>query len=253
MSDTRETAGDRAARHYATLLAPIYGWMIGDVRSAIERSRVELQELGVAAAQEGARALDLGAGTGLQTIPLIELGYEVTAVDGSERLLAELSTASPRTRIVRADLLAFDRFLAGTCDVIVCMGDTLTHLRCLDDVHLLLETVAAHLAPGGLLALTFRDYSGPPPDPADRLILVRAAGGRILTCLLEYDGDRVRVTDIVHELSAGQWSLRSSRYEKLRLSPSAIASALADAGLRVDRCNVIGGRVSIVARRGVCG
>jgi hypothetical protein len=65
---------DRTQLHYATLLAPIYRWMLGDFSSAIERSRAELRELGVGAARRGARALDLGAGL-CPDDPLVELGY----------------------------------------------------------------------------------------------------------------------------------------------------------------------------------
>ena len=251
MTDTPEAvpSRDRTRLHYETLLAPIYRWMLGDFSSAIERSRAELRQLGVGKAPRGARALDLGAGPGLQTLPLVELGYEVTAVDGSEALLSELSAACARARVIRADLLAAAGFLAGAYDLTVCMGDTLTHLRSEEEVRTLLAAVSAHLAPGGLLVLAFRDYSRPPPRSTDRFVLVRGDKERILTCCLDYRAGRVLVTDVVHELSPGGWSLRASEYEKLRLSPSAVASTLSAEGLRVERCESLAGRVAIVARR----
>ena len=59
MSTTPKTEpiADRTSLHYATLLAPIYRWMLGDLPSAIERSRAELRELGVGAAQFVVQAL----------------------------------------------------------------------------------------------------------------------------------------------------------------------------------------------------
>lgn len=240
---------ERTRLHYETLLAPLYRWMLGDFPSAIERSRAELRELGVGPARPFGRALDLGAGPGLQTIPLVDLGYETTAVDGSAALLAELSAACPAAHVVRTDLRATGEYAAGLYDVIVCMGDTLTQLGSADDVRNVLAGASAHLAPDGRLLLTFRDYSGPPRRGADRFILVRADADRILTCCLDYDTDRVFVTDVVHENAQGQWTLRASEYEKLRLSPSAVASDLSAQGLAVDRCDSVGGRVSIVARR----
>jgi len=245
-----EPPTERTRRHYETLLAPVYRWMLGDFSSAIERSRVELRELGVGRAGAGARALDLGAGLGLQTIPLVELGYETTAVDGSAPLLAELSAACPAARAIRTDLRAVREYAEGRYDIVVCMGDTLTQLGSADDVRAVLAGASAHLAPEGRLLLTFRDYSGPPRRSTDRFILVRADAERILTCCLDYDADRVFVTDVVHEQSQGQWTLRASEYEKLRLSPSAVASELTAHGLAVERCDSAGGKVSIVARRG---
>jgi SAM-dependent methyltransferase len=203
----------------------------------------------VGAARRGDRALDLGAGLGLQTIPLVELGYAVTAVDGSEALLSELSAACPDARVIRADLAAASEFATETYGVVVCMGDTLPHLRSVEEVRSVLRAASASLAPGGLLLLTFRDYTGPPPRPTDRFILVRGDAQRILTCCLDYADDRVLVTDVVHELVAGRWSLRASQYEKLRLAPSFVAVELGARGLSVDRCESSGGRVTIAARR----
>jgi 2-polyprenyl-3-methyl-5-hydroxy-6-metoxy-1,4-benzoquinol methylase len=251
MTDTPKA--DRTRLHYATLLAPIYRWMLGDFPSAIERSRAELRDLGVGAARPGARALDLGAGLGLQTLPLVELGYEVTAVDGSEALLSELSAACPDANVVRADMAAVSGFFAGTYDVVVCMGDTLTHLRSDEEVRTVLGAASDHLAPGGLLLLTFRDYTGAPRRSTDRFLLVRGDAERVLTCFLDYGADRVLVTDVVHELSAGQWSMRASEYEKLRLAPSAVTSGLSALGLSVERCESRGGRVAIAARRAPTG
>ncbi len=245
------TEADRTQLHYATLLAPIYRWMLGDLPSAVERSRAELARLGVGAAGPGARALDLGAGLGLQTIPLAGFGYEVTAVDASEPLLSELSAACPRARVVRADLADVDAYMTGTYRVVVCMGDTLTHLRSPDEMRAVLRTASAHLEPGGILVLTFRDYSGVPRRSTERFILVRADAERVLTCFLEYGSATVTVTDVVHERSADGWSMRASEYEKLRIAPSDVTTVLGAAGLSVERCDSIDGRVSVVARRRV--
>lgn len=170
-------------------------------------------------------------------------------MDSSEALLSELSAACSGARAVRADLTAAKEFVAGQYEVIVCMGDTLTHLRSSEEVLTVLGAASAHLASRGLLLLTFRDYAGPPRRSIDRFLLVRGDAERILTCCLEYEIDRVRVTDVVHERLEGQWSLRASEYEKLRLSPAAVASALTARGLSLERYEADGGRVTIAARR----
>src|SRR5213076_979060 len=141
------------------------------------------------------------AGLGLQTIPLVELGYEVTAVDRSEAFVSELSAACPEALTVHADLAKVNEVVRGTFDVAVCMGDTLTHLGSPEEVWALLDAIRSRLSPEGRLLLTFRDYAGAPLTDLDRFLLVRGDSGRVMACCLDYGADKVVVTDIVHELS----------------------------------------------------
>jgi SAM-dependent methyltransferase len=235
--------------HYETLLAPIYRWMLGDFAAALARSRVELRGLGVGRAREGARGLDLGAGLGLQSIPLHELGYRVTAVDSSRELLGELRRECPGVVTLEADLLDLARVARDQYAVVVCMGDTLTHLASQAEVDSVLAAAAAALEPGGALVATFRDYVAPVRESVERFILVRADENRVHTCCLDYGSERVRVTDLLHERAGGEWSLRASAYEKLRLSHAWVAERLRAHGLGVTRAESNGGRASVVARR----
>jgi 2-polyprenyl-3-methyl-5-hydroxy-6-metoxy-1,4-benzoquinol methylase len=234
--------------HYEQLLSPIYRWMLGDFDSALERSRKELEELGIGRASEGARGLDLGAGLGLQTIPLVRLGYLTTAIDASEELLSELSSVCPEANAVHGDLLDADTLAPGAYDVVVCMGDTLTHLPSREDVARLLASVRRKLSPHGTLALTFRDYASRVREATDRFILVRAGAERILTCCLDYGPEHVQVTDIVHERSGAGWALRASAYPKLRLSREWVTEQLERNGLAITLSSTDAGKISIVAR-----
>lgn len=51
---------------------------------------------------DGAKALDFGCGDGRVAIPLAELGYEVTAVDASQRMLDRLAERAPDITTVQA-------------------------------------------------------------------------------------------------------------------------------------------------------
>jgi SAM-dependent methyltransferase len=248
LEGTREMDPTRA--HYGGLLAPIYRWMLGDWGQALARSSDELEALRVRIARTGARALDLGAGPGLQSIPLAQLGYRVTAVDTSRELLAALSAARPDVHVVVGDLVEFLRAPAedGAFDLVVCMGDTLTHLRTEEDVRAVLAATCRRLALGGRVLLTFRDYVTP-RESTDRFVLVHGDGERILTCCLDYAPGRVRVTDIVHERRDGQWTLRASAYDKLRLPAGRVRETLGELGLVIERCDSVGGRVTVVARK----
>ncbi len=71
---------NNAKEHYNQHLGAIYSWMAGDANVALERNRRLFHQLGLDTAPKGL-AIDLGCGTGFQSIPLAELGYSVLAVD----------------------------------------------------------------------------------------------------------------------------------------------------------------------------
>jgi len=238
--------------HYERLLAAHYSWMRGDFAAAVADQRALLERLGVAPGV-GGRALDLGCGPGAQSIALADLGYAVTAVDTSPALLNELERRGgdrPITTVL-ADLRRLTDFAAGDLDVIVCMGDTLTHLETLSDVTRLCGAVYHLLAPGGIFVTTFRDLSEPLTG-LDRFIPVRQDADRIMLCFLEYherQADTVIVHDLLYDNRDGGWTLRKSCYPKLRLGAAWVAGQLEEAGLAVSHHERHAGMVTLRARR----
>jgi SAM-dependent methyltransferase len=174
-------------------------------------------------------AVDLGAGFGMHTIPLARAGASVLAIDSSEQLLSDLrqSCVGLPVQTVQADLLDFASHLSARPDLILCMGDTITHLASETDVEGLIRSVARSLRPGGTFAATFRDYRSLPTGDS-RFIPVRSDADRIHTCFLEELPQHVLVHDIVHAREGDRWRMRASSYRKLRLSPDALV-AFADA------------------------
>jgi SAM-dependent methyltransferase len=236
--------------HYERHLGPIYTWMVGDIDAATERADGELNSAGVPAHATG-NAVDLGAGFGLHSLPLARRGYSVLAIDTYQPLLQELETraGSLAVRTVTSDLRQFRNHVAHPVDVILCMGDTLTHLPDASCVETLFSDIAATLVPGGLFVATFRDYVSTPLQGDGRFILVRADENRMLTCFLEYSDQIVRVHDVLHERLDGIWQLRVSSYPKLRLAPEWAITALASRGFSVRREAGPGGMVHLIAQR----
>ncbi|MFO1401703.1 MAG: class I SAM-dependent methyltransferase [Steroidobacteraceae bacterium] len=219
------------AEHYAHLLAPVYTWMAGGAEAAFAQGQSDLAPV----LRPGSFAIDLGAGFGMHAIALARAGWRVLAVDSSPLLLAQLSEFAGRLPVDArcGDLLAFtDHLHAGeTAELILCMGDTLTHLEAPGSIAALSQSVAARLSPGGRFIATFRDYTRPPAGDA-RFIPVRADAQRILTCFLETFDDHVRVHDLLHERTGETWSTKVSSYRKLRVAPEAVREMFAAAGLR---------------------
>lgn len=240
-----------AKEHYDQHLASIYSWMTGSVDAAIERNRVFFRQLELDTVPRGL-AVDLGAGSGFQSIPLAELGFSVVAVDFCSELLSELRDRSGRLnlRTVHDDILHFSNYLDSPAQVIVCMGDTLTHLESVDAVTSLLSDVGRALAEDGILVLTFRDYVSVELHGTERFIPVRSDESQILTCFLEYRERVVEVHDLLYRKEGEQWLLSVSSYPKLRLDKNWVCEQLGEIGLTVLRNEFVNGMICIVAKKG---
>ena len=243
---------NEVAGHYEKLLANHYTWMFGvPFEAKVEEQLAMLAAFGFGEEPRGF-AVDLGCGPGFQAFALARLGFRrVLAVDTSEALLAELAAHRGDLPVepALADLRDLPSLIGpGEADAVVCMGDTLTHLPSWADVSRLLADARAALAPGGRLALTFRDLSAELTG-TDRIIPVQADADRIMTCLLDYEPETVVVTDIFHTREGGGWRMAKSSYRKLRLAPGQVADELERIGYVVERSEPVGRMHALVARR----
>lgn len=239
-----------SAAHYEKHLGAVYSWMLGDLDAAFARGAAEIDALALTLAR--GVAVDLGAGLGLHALALAKRGFKVVAIDSCAMLLDELRSrvgSAAAIAVHHADLLDFGRFVSGEVQVIVCMGDTLTHLPTLSAVDSLLTAAAGALPRAAVFAATFRDYASSKLEGDQRFILVRAAETRILTCFLEYQERQVIVHDLLHEKEDGRWRQTISSYPKLRLAPAWVMVKLSALGFSVKRDTVPGGMVRIVATK----
>ncbi len=223
--------------------------MAGGFDAAISRGESEVNAV-CPNPSNGFTAIDLGAGFGMHSIPLARCGYSVVAIDSSPKLLEVLQDhiESLPIQTVEDDLLAFQKYLNAKAHLILCMGDTLTHLSDAQSVEQLFSLVAESLHPDGMFITTFRDYTSALVGDG-RFIPVKSDNDRILTCFLEYSPDYVTVHDVLHERSGSIWQLSVSSYRKLRLSPEWVSSKLQAKGFTVRIEPGLAGMVRVVAKR----
>jgi len=170
--------------HYENHLAKYYSWMSGGSARKIEENRVFFRDHYVWPRGSGV-AVDLGAGSGFQSIPLAELGYQVIAIDLSNYLLGELKENAKDLpiEIINDDLLNFSKHCPDKIELVVCMGDTLPHLNTHQNIRHLLRRICNALEIGGRVILTFRDLTTELKG-LDRFIPVRNDANIIFTCFL---------------------------------------------------------------------
>jgi SAM-dependent methyltransferase len=221
--------------HYDGFLGSVYSWILGDFETAVERSASFFADLGLSPGN-GATAVDLGSGSGCQSIPLARLGYDVLAVDFCQTLLSELSdhAASLPVTPVCDDIANFRAHMSAPADLIVCMGDTLVHLPDEATVVSVVDDVCRSLKPGGRFVYAIRDYFGAVPAGADRFLPIRSTADRIFTCFLDYEENSVHVHDVLHERQGDTWRMEISDYRKLRLATDTIDRRLEIGGLALS-------------------
>ena len=186
----------------------------------------------------GGIGLDLGCGSGFQSLALAMMGFQVIAVDSDPTLIDELECRSknlPITRIV-ADLRDTNAFEAhAPFDMIVCMGDSLTHLESVADVSNLTRWARTALRSDGVLIFSFRDLTKELTG-IDRALPVKLDEDRLMATFLEYETQHVVVNDLLFTRDNGVWSMQKSAYRKLRLSPQIVTAQLNKSGFSTIRC-----------------
>lgn len=120
-------------------------------------------------------AIDLGCGSGFQSIAIKQLGFTVHAVDFSSTLLRELQSRDSTIAIRCQDMCELVFATELKPKVVVCMGDTLTHLTSRAQVLQLFQDVYVLLASqNGTFVISYRDLSGMRSE-LDRFIPVKIA------------------------------------------------------------------------------
>lgn len=180
-------------------------------------------ELVSALAGPGTSILDLGAGCGRITDPLVELGHAAVAVDNSAEMLSLVRRARPHlAEIAGLDLgEEFDAVLLGS--YLLNSPDERTR-------DAFLQTCARHLRPGGRLILQWH-----PPEWFDGLQVGRSPDGTVgpFTSWLSVrgiDGDLLTAA-VTYADGGNRWS---QEFRARRLALDDVARQLRRAGLLLE-------------------
>lgn len=117
------------------------GMFLGKVLSVMEK--LILQEL-----PPHARILDLCCGTGQLARALIERGYRITGIDGSEEMIHFARDNAPEGEFIVEDARYFS--LTDRYDAVISTFDSLNHVMSLDDLEAVFHNVHEALVDGGI-------------------------------------------------------------------------------------------------------
>jgi SAM-dependent methyltransferase len=234
--------------HYDNHLCHFYSWMTGDFLTKTHEFKYFLDS-NLIFPTSTKIAIDLGAGHGLQSIPMAEIGFQVFAVDFSQQLLDALRVNARGLNIttINDDIKNINHF-ANNAELIVCCGDTLSHLDNKNEVKSLITDISKALDRKGKAIFSFRDYSATLTGK-DRFIPVKSDENKILTCILDYEDEFVYVTDMLYEKSNLVWELKVSTYKKVRLLTNEIVEYLEANSMIIISNQILNGLTTIIATK----
>jgi SAM-dependent methyltransferase len=153
----REQSGDGARQAYDAFAASYDDF---NHRYMYERWTGRLLEKAEAAGLEGDRLLDVGCGTGLSFIALLDRGWQVTASDISPAMVEKArEKVGDRATLLAADMRELPDL--GEFDLVWAVNDAINYLLSGEELIAALEGMGRNLAPGGIVLFdvnTLRSY-----------------------------------------------------------------------------------------------
>ncbi|TGL23785.1 class I SAM-dependent methyltransferase [Leptospira yanagawae] len=223
-------------KHYESHLGNFYSWMLGDWEKKSEEFKSFLKQKNLTP-KFSKKAIDMGAGNGMQAIPLAELGFDVTAIDFNPQLLSELNqnvkVRSLPMQVIDGEITNFELWKEINPELILCCGDTIAHLESFEEIKEWMKQCYSSLLPGGKFILSFRDYSKTLQDK-ERFIPVKSDENRIHTCVLDYSDKNILVTDLLYEKINGEWQMSVSSFRKVRITSTIIQNYLKELGFHIE-------------------
>lgn len=194
------------------------------------------------------RILELGAGSGRVTLPLLRDGHQVVAVDASAPMLAALearlarapAAVRARCRVVRADLL--DVAVGGRYPLVLAAFNVLEHLYTRVELAACLRRVAAHLAPGGRFVFDVQvpDVAWLARDPQKRWARTRFRDPRTGASMVystNHDYDpiaQIALIRLYYERADGRGRPRVVHLSQRKWFPAELEALVAGAGFVVE-------------------
>ncbi|QSQ12379.1 class I SAM-dependent methyltransferase [Myxococcus landrumensis] len=222
-------------------LAEEYHLLFANWAQTVERQGATLDALlRRSGAPPPRRVLDCACGIGTQALGLAGRGYVVHATDLSPSAVAR---AEREARVMGvhlttgvADMRTLDVQVSGAFDVVVAFDNAIPHLLTDEDLDAAANAMVAKLVPGGLLALSVRDYDllvAQQPRFTSERVLDAPEGRRILFQVWDWatDGRTYKVHQFILRPEGSGWQATEHTGVYRALQRVEVERALTRAGL----------------------
>jgi SAM-dependent methyltransferase len=127
-----------------------WAWLYNESEAQLASSRLlpRLEKLVFPTLPVGAKILDLCCGTGQLTQQLMIKGYQVTGLDGSEKMLHYAQENAPNGKFILGDARAFE--FPNSFDAVICTDLALNHIMSLKELKSVFRNVYTSLKEDGL-------------------------------------------------------------------------------------------------------
>jgi SAM-dependent methyltransferase len=145
------------AEQYGTL-AEVYDFLVPEELLTPDGNAAAFD--GLYQLEPGARVLDCAAGTGTFAVGMALRGYDVTATDASEAMIARTRELAARHATdVDARVCAWEQLTGpASFDAVFCIGNSIPHAEGQAGRRRALAAMASVLRPGGLFVITSRNW-----------------------------------------------------------------------------------------------
>ncbi|WP_342377136.1 methyltransferase domain-containing protein [Myxococcus stipitatus] len=222
-------------------LAEEYHLLFANWAQTVERQGATLDALlRRSGAPPPRRVLDCACGIGTQALGLAGRGYVVHATDLSPSAVAR---AEREARVMGvhlttgvADMRTLDVQVPGAFDVVVAFDNAIPHLLTDEDLDAAANAMVSRLVPGGLLALSIRDYDQlmtQQPRFTSERVLDAPEGRRILFQVWDWapDGRTYKVHQFILRPEGSGWQATEHTGVYRALQRVEVERALTRAGL----------------------
>ena len=184
-------------------------------------------------AASSARILDIAAGTGNQALLLASKGYDVTAIDSSAEMISKIEEKSQDGKIpIQTLLVDMENIqtITSTYDVIVCIGNSLSHLTTLSKISETVKDIGKLLESDGTFIVQIVNFDRVIEEKIHSLPLIQTSTGLTFQRTYEFKENHLIFHGSLSVDENGQQSHFENKVELYPLQSYELVSLLQNAG-----------------------